>query len=89
MFTLLMLASLMLMLVLLTGLIFAVFLGFWYLLDSSSRPRLRSSGIVTQKSYTSASEYMMPIQSGQSTIFIPQKIPESYNLLIKIDAGYG
>jgi hypothetical protein len=88
-FTLLLLALLILSIILLAFLIATLFLGLWHLLNSSFRPQLRASGIVTRKCYEPESTYLMLIQSGEATIFIPQQTSASYNLLIKIEAGYG
>ncbi|MEH2326961.1 MAG: hypothetical protein V7K32_26035 [Nostoc sp.] len=59
------------------------------MVDSTFRPCFKCTGTIAKKGYNPVSTTMLPIQLDEITIFIPETIPESYSLLIRIKAGSG
>jgi hypothetical protein len=70
---------------LLTGILYIVSYIFFYVLDSSFRPRLQCSGQIRQKTYT-PEKTTLEFNAATETV-LPQTTPASYRLLIQTDAG--
>jgi hypothetical protein len=61
----------------------------WYLLDSSFRPSLRCSGIVTRKRYTPGYWQTTWVSNGKTSYSIMYWVSETYELTVRINPGFG